>query len=290
MLRASFTSFASLTPNLRLPPCNDKDKKVDDSLLDEEDPPLANTASTSVEASLKSIAAQLASLNSRVQTMESARSSSEPSAKVGPSTASKSVDTAGHSEGEVSDAEDQVKESAADEEPDASYVELLQGIKTLLDIEDPHIQTFQPPTVFKAKESQKTSKLQQSAFPPDQDIHLMWAFKHSQATGKDATGITAHPPLHMGQFIQFSKVNMQHYVSLPQLSTLRAPEVPESFKTLANRKTPTHVSTPWNQHKAQEKVLREVTGFSPWCVISLSSADTPSYNLAVASALRTYLP
>ena len=120
----------------------EKEKKVDDSILDEEDPPVAQTHTTSVEESLKSIAAQLASLNSRVQTMESAKSCSVPSEKGGQSTSTHSMDTAVeatvHSEGEVSDTEE-TKETSADKEPDASYVELLQGIKTLLYIADPQL-------------------------------------------------------------------------------------------------------------------------------------------------------
>ena len=84
---------------------------------------------------------------------------SVPPKKGGQSTSSLpteiSSEAVGRSEGKISDPEDAVKEAGGDKEPDASCVELLQGIKTPLDIFDPKHHSFQPPTAFKPKETQR---------------------------------------------------------------------------------------------------------------------------------------
>ena len=97
-----------------------------------------------------------------------------------------------------------------------------------------------------------------SAFPPDEDLIEMWAYRHHLASGKDAKGSTENPPLQTGQYLNFLRVRMSHYLSIPQLTPLNPPKVPDSFSNIAKKdKLPSNVSVPAKQHLLHEKISRE---------------------------------
>ena len=80
-------------------------------------------------------------------------------------------------------------ETSLDKEPDATFVEMLQAIKALLEIQDPECDRVHPPCAFNKRLTAKTTKRQLSAFPPEEDVGSMWAYRASQASGKDSNGV-----------------------------------------------------------------------------------------------------
>ena len=54
---------------------------------------------------------------------------------------------------ELEEGED--KSDGVDKEPDVAYVEMLQAVKSLLELPDPEFDDFQPPCAFRKRVSQK---------------------------------------------------------------------------------------------------------------------------------------
>ena len=149
-------------------------------------------------------------------------------------------------------------ETSIDREPDATYIEMLQAMKSLLDIPDPECDSSHPPCAFKKRSTARATRRQQSAFPPEENVASMWSYRMSQASGKDANGVIQHEPFNTGHFLPYQRVNMAHYNSVPQSATLKAQQVPQGFSHLHNRsRTPSNVFVPMKQHMLQERILRE---------------------------------
>ena len=121
-------------------------------------------------------------------------------------------------------------ETSLDKEPDATYVEMLQAIKALLEIQDPECDSVQRPCAFNKRPTAKSTKRQLSAFPPDEEVASMWAYRVSQASDKDSSGVH-HEPFNTGHFLPYQHVNMAHYASVPQSATLKAQQVPQGLDT-----------------------------------------------------------
>ena len=110
---------------------------------------------------------------------------------------------------ELSDEEVDNKSNDVARDPDPNYVEMVQAIKSLLDIPEPETDNSAPPSAFKKSKSIKATKRQLCAFPPMEDIQCMWQFRSQKASGRDAKGII-DTPLHSGNFLPFTRVNMLH--------------------------------------------------------------------------------
>ena len=251
-----------------------KRKMVDDSILDEEDNSkgtgVSNLAqdelsSSALNDTLKTLLDRVSVLTDKVSSMESASKSCtgnladgqvQPTHDLEGESSSSAADAILERQSDTEEGDGR-SESLTEKDPDPSYIEMLQAVKSLLELPEPEFDTIQPPTAFKKKPNVKASKRQMLAFPPDEDVHQMWQYRHLQATGKDTKGKVEHAPLHAGHFLPFSKINMSHYLSIPQLSTLKAPQCPESFFTLGRSKTPSTVSVPWKFHLIQERIARE---------------------------------
>ena len=235
-----------------------KQKLVDDSLLDDE-PHTASSAAcgSSLDSTLKLLSSQIATLTSRVANIERPPNTSSRamiSGGVNAATASNSDSQDLPEAGEVeSDIDDKPEETVND----PSYVEMLQAVKGILDLADPEVDCLQPPSAFRQGQTFKSTKRQLSAFPPEENVQSMWSYRHQLAVGKDAFGHSSHAPLHTGSFLQYSKITMDHYESVPQLTPLKAPQVPEGFYNLYKDRSPAVVSIPWKQHKKNECALRE---------------------------------
>ena len=68
------------------------------------------------------------------------------------------------------------------------------------------------------------SKRQLMAFPPEEGLQEMWAFRDRKVSGKDSKGNPDGPVMRPGQFVRFETVNMAHYNTIPQLTPLKAPK------------------------------------------------------------------
>ena len=263
-------------------PQTKKSQPIDDRLLDEDDEPtlpktVSKVAATSdstqdpVLSMLASVSAELKSLSNRMCIMESGsaseRTANPPVSGANAASAASSRPPASASLGAppldsdiLSDPVEgeERAENIQDREADTLYVEMLQTVKCLLGIQDPEYGDIQPPAAFNKKVSVKSTKKQLSAFPPDEDLSQMWSYRSSKAAGKDAKGNLEHDPLQTGTFLHYQKVNMAHYMTVPQNTPARAQSVPQSFYLLSNKdKNPPFVFTPWKQHVQQERVLRE---------------------------------
>ena len=149
-------------------------------------------------------------------------------------------------------------EPATDRELDATYVEVLEAIKVLLEIQDPECDNVHPSCAFNKRPTLRSNKRQLSAFPPDDDVASMWAYRASQASGKYSSGVLHHEPFNTGHLLPFQRVNMSHYSLVPQSATLKAQQVPQGFGHLYNRsRTPSNVYLPMKQHMLQERIVRE---------------------------------
>ena len=235
-----------------------KRKKDFDKLLDEND---EKSKEPSIHEALKAFSDKLDSLATKVNTMEKggtvSGSFNKPTLSVLAKESSLSHQSDDGDHEQPSDEEIESKSLDSAKDPDPSYVEMIQSVKSLLDLPEPDSDTMVPPSAFKKKQSHKATKRQLSAFPPQEDLQSMWGFRYQKASGKDAKGSVENTPLHSGSYLQYSRVNMGHYLTMPQLTPLKAQKLPESFSNLSNDRTPNLVNVPWRQHLANEKVSRE---------------------------------
>ena len=233
-------------------------KSKDDALLDSKDGEEPQ-GSSKIEDLLATLSSDLKSMSSRLHTLESHTGS-----QAGKQTLHSRQSGANEPEGsdpqdfdlEVIKDEDD-SEELGDTPNDPSYIEMLQAVKSVLDLEDPEIAMVTPPSAFKKKANFSNTKRQLSAFPPEKSILEMWGFRQMLASGKNQQGSNTCP-LHTGQFLNFATINMAHYNTVPLQTTLKAQVLPESFHNLTRESTPGAVSTPWKQHEKQERTLREI--------------------------------
>ena len=227
-------------------------KRLEDELLGDSEQS-ESASQTSFERVLAKFSSKLDSFSDRLTSIENNKNK--------PSTASASVSHPPEPEPveEISsDHEDSTKpESIPDREADPSLVEVLQAVKSLLDLPDTLSDSIKPPAAFYKKPTMKSTKKEMAAFPPEEDVQSMWSYRQLQASGKDQGGKTSHSPLHTGQFLPFIRVAIENYISTPQGSTIKPQQIPEAFTDLSKTKTPSHVDIPMRQYEKMERASRE---------------------------------
>ena len=174
------------------------------------------------------------------------------------------------SEGELSDEESSLPASkrhrskspqgGADshsQELDPSYVEMLNAIRGLLDLEVPQVECLVAPSAFSKKPSQQVVRKQNLALPPVQDIQSMWDYRFRKASGTTVKDKSNSESLSQGQFLAFERPDMIYYTTSPQNTPLKAPKLPDSYFNIARVKSLSNsLSVPSKQHIVQETVCR----------------------------------
>ena len=172
-------------------------EKFDDSLLDEPTPSKSSQPSTSkpdssLQDMIKAMNNQLASLASQFEEFKrsekpSASRNSLPLYQEQGMSAPVSQTRTQQSEGELSDEDSSLPASkrhrskspqgdadSHSQELDPSYVEMLNAIRGLLDLEVPQVECLVAPSAFSKKPSKQVVRKQNLALPPVQDIQSMW--------------------------------------------------------------------------------------------------------------------
>ena len=126
--------------------------KVDDSLLDAVDDTTNPSTGVNRENTLAALNSTLASLQERMTSLEARNQPTPAATRANAPGAPEMIepdpfkDTASFGEEEGLDLE--VKEDD-DKEVDATYLEMLQAVKQILNLSDPEVDTFYPPSAFK---------------------------------------------------------------------------------------------------------------------------------------------
>ena len=183
-------------------------EKFDDSLLDEPTPYKASqstssTPDSSLQDMIKAMNNQLASLASQFEEFKhsekptASHKSLPPSQEQGmcacvPASQARPQP----SEGELYDEEStllarkrhrsrspQGEADVHQQELDPSYVEMLNAIRGLLDLEVPYVECLVAPSAFSKKPSKQVVRKQNLALPPVQDIQSMWDYRFRKASG-----------------------------------------------------------------------------------------------------------
>ena len=115
------------------------------------------------------------------------------------------------SEGEVSD-EDSLPsrkqrrsrspqgEGDSQQELDPSYVEMLNAIRGLLDLEVPQVECLVAPSAFSKKPTKQVVRKQNLALPPVQDIQTMWEYRFRKDSGTTLKDKASSESLSQGHF------------------------------------------------------------------------------------------
>ena len=253
--------------------------KFDDSLLDEHAPSKStqstpSTPDTSLQDLIKTMNSQLASLTSQ---FEEFRCKDRPSSSQRDSPfpqeqgmcASASQTRPDALEEELSDHDSnlpsrkrcrsrfpQGEVDSHQQELDPSYVEMLNVIRCLLDLEVPQVECLVAPSAFSKKPFKQVVRKQNLALPPVQDIRNMWDYRFRKASG--TTLKDKSESLSQGQFLAFERPDVIYYTTSPQETPLKAPKLPDSYFNIARVKTlPASISVPSKQHIIQETICRE---------------------------------
>ena len=181
-------------------------EKFDDSLLDEPTPSKASqstpsTPDSSLQDMIKAMNKQLASLACQFEEFKcsdkptSSHKGLPPSQEQG-MCAPASQARPEPSEGELSDEDStlparkrhrsrspQGEADTHQQELDPSYVEMLNAIRGLLDLEVPQVECLVAPSAFSKKPSKQVVRKQNLALPPVQDIQSMWDYRFRKASG-----------------------------------------------------------------------------------------------------------
>ena len=122
------------------------------------------------------------------------------------------------------------------QELDPSYVEMLNTIKGLLDLEIPQGEWLEAPSAFSKKPSKQVVRKQNLALPPVQDIKNMWDYRLRKASGTTLKDKSSSESLSQGQFLAFEIPDMIYYTT-SQENPLKAPRLPDSYFNIAEVKT-----------------------------------------------------
>ena len=217
----------------------------------------SGSSKPSVEDSLASLSSQITGLASKLTSLEHVGLVGRSTTGVSPLDKPQNNSASALNLDLEPSEQDLLADEDWEREPEASYVEMLQAVKSLLKLPDPEVEQLAAPSAFRKKIDTKVNKKQISAFPPDENLDSMWEFRSNLASGKESQGLTKKSPLHVGQFLTYNRLFMQHYLSVPQKTTLKAQKVPESYHNLAREKLPNSVDLPWKQSERDEKSLRE---------------------------------
>ena len=202
-------------------------EKFDDSLLDEPTPSKSSqsTPSTSLQDLIKTMSSQLASLTSQ---FEEFKCKDKPSSSRRDSSFSQEQGMcapASQTRPELSDEDSnlpsrkhcrsrspQGEGDSHQQELDPSYVEMLNAIRGLLDLEVPQVECLVAPSAFSKKPKQVVRK-QNLALPPVQDIQTMWDYRFRKASGTIWKDKSSSESLLQGQFLAFERPDLLHNFS-----------------------------------------------------------------------------
>ena len=282
-------------------------EKFDDSLLDEPTPSKSSTSSTSTPDSslqdmLKAMNSQLSSLASQFEEFKrrdkptSSKTTLPHSQEQGicaPASQSRPVP----SEGELSDEESSLPATKRhrsrspqgdtdthSQELDPSYVEMLNAIRNLLDLELPQVECLVAPSAFSKKPSKQVVRKQNLALPPVQDIQSMWDYRFRKASGTTVKDKSSSESLSQGQFLAFERPDMIYYTTSPQNTPLKAPKLPDSYFNIAKVKSlSSSISVPSKQFIVQETVCREnvqILGHVVWFKMAIEELNNRIQELA----------
>ena len=218
--------------------------KFDDSLLDEPTPskssqPNPPTPDPSLQELIKNMSSQLASLTSQ---FEELKRKDKPPTSLLPQeqglSAPASQSRTEPSEGELSDEgslpslrkrrrsrSPQDEGESHQQELDPSYVEMLNAIRGLLDLEVPQVECLVAPSAFSKKPSKQVVRKQNLALPPVQDIKTMWEYRFRKASGTTLKDKASSESLSQGHFLAFERPDMIYYTTSPQEMSLKSPKV-----------------------------------------------------------------
>ena len=258
-------------------------EKFDDSLLDEPMPSkssqsIPSTHDSSLQDMIKAMNNQLASLASQFEEFKhsdkpSASHKSLPLSQEQGMCAPASQSRPDPSEGELSD-----------EELGPSYIEMLNAIRGLLDLEVPQVECLVAPSAFSKKPSKQVVRKQNLALPPVQDIKSMWDYMFRKASGTTVKDKSSSESLSQGQFLAFERPDMIYCTTSPQNTPLRAPKLPDSYFNIAKVKSlSASISVPSKQHIIQETVCREnvqILGHVVWFKMAIEEPNNRIQELA----------
>ena len=279
-------------------------EKFDDSLLDEPTPSKSSQPSTSkpdssLQDMIKAMNSQLASQFEEFKRSEkpSACKNSLPLSQEQGMSAPVSQTRTQPSEGELSDEESSLPASkrhrskspqgdadSHSQELDASYVEMLNAITGLLDLEVPQVECLVAPSAFSKKPSKQVVRKQNLALPPVQDIQSMWDYRFRKASGTTVQDKSSSESLSQGQFLAFERPDMIYYTTSPQNTPLKAPKLPDSYFNIARVKSLSNsITVPSKQHIVQETVCREnvqILGHVVWFKMAIEELNNRIQELA----------
>ena len=282
-------------------------EKFDDSLLDEPTPSkTSQSTSSSPDSSLqdmiKAMNNQLASLASQFEEFKrsdkptSSHKGLPPSQEQG-MCAPASQARPQPSEGELSDEDSTLParkrhisrspQGEADihqQELDPSYVEMLNAIRGLLDLEVPQVECLVASSAFSKKPSKQVVRKQNLALPPVEDIQSMWDYRFRKASGTTVKDKSSSESLSQGQFLAFERPDMIYYTTSPQNTPLSAPKLPDSYFNIAKVKSlSASISVPSKQHIIQETACREnvqILGHVVWFKMAIEELNNRIQELA----------
>ena len=201
------------------------------------------------------------------------------------------------SEGELSDEESSLPASKRhrskspqgdsdfhSQELDPSYVEMLNAIRGLLDLEVPQVECLVAPSAFSKKPSKQVVRKQHLALPPVEDIQSMWDYRFRKASGTTVKDKSSSESLSQGQFLAFERPDMIYYTTFLQNTPLKAPKLPDSYFNIARVKSLSNsISVPSKQHIVQETVCREnvqILGHVVWFKMAIEELNNRIQELA----------
>ena len=303
----SICAGALKIPHKRKASKSKSSEKFDDSLLDEPTPSKSSQPSTSKPVSslqdmTKAMNNQLAFLASQFEEFKrsdkaSASKNSLPLCQEQGMSAPVSQTRTQPSEGELSDEDSSLPASkrhrskspqgdadSHSQELDPSYVEMLNAIRGLLDLEVPQVECLVAPSAFSKKPSKQVVRKQNLALPPVQDIQSMWDYRFRKASGTTVKDKSSPESLSQGQFLAFERPNMIYYTTSPQNTPLKAPKLPDSYFNIARVKSLSNsISVPSKQHIVQETVCREnvqILGHVVWFKMAIEELNNRIQELA----------
>ena len=114
------------------------------------------------------------------------------------------------------------------QELDPSYVEMLNAIRGLLDLEVPQVECLVAPFAFSKKPPKQVIRKENLSLPPVQDTETMWEYRFRKASGTTLKDKASSESLSQGHFLAFERPDMIYYTTFPQDTSLKAPKLLKS--------------------------------------------------------------
>ena len=165
-----------------------------------------------------------------------------------------------------------------------SYVEMLNAIRGLLDLEVPHVECLVAPSAFSKKPPKQVIRKQNLTLSPVQDIQTMWEYRFRKASGTTLKDKASSQSSSQGHFLAFERPDMIYYTTSPQDTSLKTPKLPDSYFNIARVKTlSASISVPSKQHIVHETVCREnvqILGHVVWFKMAIEELNNRIQELA----------